>query len=337
VFVRAEFTSDGGVQRTLVVGDLASGREQVLIPGSAGMGLYAPAWAPDGRTIVFAGQGPAPAAHGRAGQASPPRHGGTWDLWTVPAAGGQPRLLSAVQEDLPWPHWTADGRLVLFLSPTGLWQVPATGGPPLQIGPQTAHTGWGLFAPLPRPAAPLAGPEQCFPATGQCLRGLFLRYWQSYGGLAQLGYPIGAEQQEEGRVVQYTQRARLEWHPENAGTPYEVLLGRLGADQAGARAAAGEAPFARHTADPGGRFFPETGQTLAPPFRAYWERQGGLPVFGYPLSAAFREVSPTDGKPYLVQYFERNRLEYHPEYAGTPAEILLGLLGVQEWQRRYQD
>jgi hypothetical protein len=29
-----------------------------------------------------------------------------------------------------------------------------------------------------------------------------------------------------------------------------------------------------------------------------------------------------------VQYFERNRFEWHPEYAGTPSEVLLGLLGV---------
>ena len=54
-----------------------------------------------------------------------------------------------------------------------------------------------------------------------------------------------------------------------------------------------------------------------------------------PFSETFQEVSPTDGKTYLVQYFERNRLEYHPEYANTPNAVLLGLLGVQEYARRY--
>ncbi len=58
-------------------------------------------------------------------------------------------------------------------------------------------------------------------------------------------------------------------------------------------------------------------------------------MFGYPLSEAFNEKSPTDGKTYLVQYFERNRLEYHPENQGTPFEVLLGLLGVQTYQARY--
>ena len=100
----------------------------------------------------------------------------------------------------------------------------------------------------------------------------------------------------------------------------------------------GEAPFQRVSRPPNGsvRYFPETGHTLAVPLRAYWEGNGGLPVFGYPLSEAFQERNATDGKSYLVQYFERNRLEYHSEYKGTPNEVLLGLLGVQEYERRYK-
>jgi hypothetical protein len=102
---------------------------------------------------------------------------------------------------------------------------------------------------------------------------------------------------------------------------------------------AGEAPFARQPrpASADGTYFPETGHTLAPPLRAYWESHGGLAVFGYPLSEAFMERNPSDGKTYLVQYCERNRLEYHPEYANTPNAVLLGLLGVQEYARRYGD
>jgi glucose/arabinose dehydrogenase len=47
------------------------------------------------------------------------------------------------------------------------------------------------------------------------------------------------------------------------------------------------------------------------------------------LSEEFEEKNPTDGKTYIVQYFERNRFEYHPENKGTPYEVLLGLLGTQ--------
>jgi len=31
-----------------------------------------------------------------------------------------------------------------------------------------------------------------------------------------------------------------------------------------------------------------------------------------------------------VQYFERQRFEYHPEYGGTRYEVLLGRLGAEQ-------
>ena len=60
-----------------------------------------------------------------------------------------------------------------------------------------------------------------------------------------------------------------------------------------------------------------------------WRQNGGLPIFGFPISGEMQEVSPIDGKTYTVQYFERNRFEYHPEFRGTRNEVLLGLLGVE--------
>ena len=57
--------------------------------------------------------------------------------------------------------------------------------------------------------------------------------------------------------------------------------------------------------------------------------------FGFPLSQPFQEVTrDTDpkvaGKSFLVQYFERQRFEYHPENKGTPFEVLLGRLGAEQ-------
>ncbi len=75
-------------------------------------------------------------------------------------------------------------------------------------------------------------------------------------------------------------------------------------------------------------YFSPVGHTLKGPFLQYWQAHGGLAIFGYPLSEEFPEVSATDGKTYTVQYFERNRFEYHPEFANTPNEVLMGLLGV---------
>ncbi|HKP51629.1 MAG TPA: S8 family serine peptidase [Chloroflexia bacterium] len=76
-------------------------------------------------------------------------------------------------------------------------------------------------------------------------------------------------------------------------------------------------------------YFPPVGHTLRGPFLKFWQQNGGLPVFGYPLTEEFQEISPTDGKTYTVQYFERNRFELHPEFAGTRNEVLMGLLGVE--------
>ena len=78
------------------------------------------------------------------------------------------------------------------------------------------------------------------------------------------------------------------------------------------------------------RLFPDTGHTLRGTFLDYWTANGGLAVFGFPLTEEFQEVNPSDGKVYTVQYFERNRFEYHPEYKGTRYEVLLGRLGAEQ-------
>ncbi len=151
--------------------------------------------------------------------------------------------------------------------------------------------------------------------------------------MAQFGYPRTAEIREgnpaDGRIytVQWFERNRFEWHPESKGTKYEVLLGLLGNQLVINRR--NEAPFQR-VPDPGAadrRYFAETGHTLSNSFKLYWEQHGGLELYGSPLSEEFSEVSATDKQEYIVQYFERNRFEYHPENKGTAYEVLLGLLG----------
>jgi hypothetical protein len=73
--------------------------------------------------------------------------------------------------------------------------------------------------------------------------------------------------------------------------------------------------------------FPQVPYTIAPPFYPYWDNQGGLPIFGYPLSKQIVEGG------YRAQYFERQRLEAHPENA-APYNILLGLVGNETAARR---
>lgn len=81
-----------------------------------------------------------------------------------------------------------------------------------------------------------SAPPACeyFAPTRHTLCEPFLSYWHTNGGLERFGYPVSEPLQEAvgdwTGTVQYFERRRMEHHTELAGTPYEVLLGRLGAD-----------------------------------------------------------------------------------------------------------
>ncbi|HEX6289506.1 MAG TPA: hypothetical protein VFZ66_09965 [Herpetosiphonaceae bacterium] len=190
-----------------------------------------------------------------------------------------------------------------------------------------------------------------FKETGHYVDDAFIGYYRSHGlefgdrgnsareSLALFGYPVSEGFDEinpdTGKVlrVQYFERARFEYHRDNPN-PYKVLLGRLGANtllRLGRTFGSDPAPPAP---GPQCQRFNESPFPLCPPFRDFWNRSGGLPVFGFPISVAADEQSQTDGKTYLTQWFERERLEYHPENRGTPYEILLGLLAAEELRAR---
>ena len=82
------------------------------------------------------------------------------------------------------------------------------------------------------------------------------------------------------------------------------------------------------------RVFPETGHTVRGRFLQYWEDHGGLAQQGFPISDEQMEVSDTDGKPYLMQYFQRAVFELHPENP-APYDVLLTLLGTFAYAQRY--
>ena len=170
------------------------------------------------------------------------------------------------------------------------------------------------------PSAQLPG-ARFFPETRHAVDGAFLRYWEQRGGLARFGFPLTSVFELGGRRVQYFERARFEYHPEN-GAPDEVQLGLLTSFLTQGRS------FATAPALRGGRYFPETGHNLTGVFLAYWQASGGLSSYGYPISEELREVNQADGKEYTVQYFERARFEHHPENGGD-AVVLLGLMGVE--------
>ena len=69
------------------------------------------------------------------------------------------------------------------------------------------------------------------------------------------------------------------------------------------------------------RYFSQTGHYLRGAFRAFWERSGGVAIFGYPITEEYYRRS--DGR--IVQYFERARFEL--TVRGNQAIVELGLLG----------
>ncbi|HMQ30523.1 MAG TPA: sortase [Chloroflexaceae bacterium] len=181
-----------------------------------------------------------------------------------------------------------------------------------------------LLAPAPAAANTRAGTPVYFRETGHTLAYGFREFYERQGGLPIFGYPLTEVFVEDGRPVQYFERARLEWH----GSLGLVQAGHLG--RWAARGLAGHPAFAPVSDGAAGEaLFAQTGHTLGGAFLTFWQRNGGLATFGLPLSQPFEELSEQDGRPYTVQYFERARLELHP--ANPPAyQVQLGHLG-----RRY--
>lgn len=68
-------------------------------------------------------------------------------------------------------------------------------------------------------------------------------------------------------------------------------------------------------------------------FEQYWSANGGLPVFGYPITPERREVNADLADNFDTQWFERIRFEAHPENE-PPYHVLLGRLGAELLERQ---
>jgi hypothetical protein len=154
---------------------------------------------------------------------------------------------------------------------------------------------------------------------------LFRDYYYSHNGPDIFGLPVGPETQENGRPVQWFQRARLEYWPELSDKGYSVLGTLIGARYINQEKInfPTQQPFINQEKV---RYFPETGHGLTYPFLDFWITYDGMRVLGFPISDQLQETL-ADNKIHTVQYFERGRLEYHPENADLNQQVQLGLLG----------
>jgi hypothetical protein len=179
-----------------------------------------------------------------------------------------------------------------------------------------------IGAGLPN-AGGVDGPNS-IPAIDPNINPLFVPFYVAHDGLRTFGLPIGPIQTVNGRQVQWFERTRLEHWPEYVGTQYEVQPGLVGLEYTDGREFPQQAFF---TSRPGLRYFAETSHGVGGKFLDYYDAHGGLDIFGYPISDEVIEILPETRQYHTVQYFQRGRLELHPEHAGTEDEVQVGLLG----------
>ncbi len=164
------------------------------------------------------------------------------------------------------------------------------------------------------------GPARYFEETGLNVSGPFLRFYDAHGGAALFGYPLTRPYQQEGRLVQVFQRAKLELHEEGPGGSY-VTLAPLGEMlwQREPPIPTDEIPMPDHG---GKQYFAETGHTVCFSFLDFYRNYGGVDMFGYPITEWFFEPN---GR--IVQYFQHVKMEWHPENSDNK-RTQLGMLGA---------
>lgn len=143
--------------------------------------------------------------------------------------------------------------------------------------------------------------------TGFAVAEPFSTYFITGGGETRYGPPITNYYFDDtlGLWVQYFKKVRMEFHPGNPPA-FQVQLGLIGEEMKKRQLPipVSEIPAPN---DPTCRYFVETGHTICHKFLEYYEQNGGLNMFGYPITEFVVEGNR------IVQYFQRARMEWHPE------------------------
>lgn len=235
-------------------------------------------------------------------------------------------FILAISDRLPFGSASdATDRVLTGIDPR-VGQLTASGPLATPIGLNAAGDGEAINSQTGRGPAATGDVDALgsIPGIDANVSQLFEPYYNENGGLRIFGYPISQLGTVNGRQIQWFERARLEYWPEYQGTTYEVQPGLIGMEYTDNREFPKQTFF---TNRPGLRYFGETSHGVGGKFLDFWEAHGGLDVLGYPISDEVVEILPETGRYHTVQYFQRARLELHPEYAGTQDEVQLGLLG----------
>ncbi len=144
-----------------------------------------------------------------------------------------------------------------------------------------------------------------FAETGHTVQGEFLHFFNLYGGVERLGYPLTEEIVVDGWTVQYFEKGRLECHPENEPA-YHITIGWLG-DLLHRRQPPISTTHIPRSDNPNRRYFPQVGHTVSGDFLHYFDTHGGSVQFGLPISEPFL----LEGR--LTQDFQSARFFWTPE------------------------
>ena len=153
------------------------------------------------------------------------------------------------------------------------------------------------------------------------------RAWQVWGGTALFGLPLGPARQSGNTWSQTVERAVFVYRPDQSDTAAVVQFEDLGREQLGSRTIAPALQI--EVAD----FFPETEHNLAGALAAFWQANGGIPLFGLPLSEEEPAIDER-GQPVVRQLFERVVLERPSDASGSVVLVPLGRMREAEENAR---
>jgi len=219
--------------------------------------------------------------------------------------------------------------LLLIAAATGRTDIlPIPGAQPPQTLRPVLGTATGEFHPdAIRPTFPPGVTPEVDPTFSAYYNDL-----ERFGKQCSIGRPISMGYNSEGVRYQWFERAVLKKMPAGVvdDPSWEIQGELLGREVTTGIDFPTTPPL---LSQPGNYNFGETGYTVSGEFLNFWTNCDGLHVLGYPISDPVYEVlTPNkDQKLYLVQYFERGRLEYHQEDPIQPVQFgLLGLIKSQD-------
>jgi len=181
----------------------------------------------------------------------------------------------------------------------------------------------GMVAALslvPSAPAHAVGDARCFQETGYCILANFRTFWEQNGGARIFGLPIqdqiGTTIRGRRATSQLFERARFEQYTDVRSAA--IMLGRVGAEALERRGVNWQdyAPSYDPNAVRLGtcQRYTQTDHAVCYGFRQFFNRNGGVRIFGLPLTDEFVEGDR------VIQWFERARFEVG-NFQGASVEL----------------